>query len=298
MKMGESGEREEHVEFDLFFLVDSKNVGWEVKWLTVPSSWMDLNEVLFLACVCPFSGISGIGSQKDTEYWSHLSKLSSYHSQVKLSVSQVTITNSVLVGWWKLYNCTQIKFFFEMSSCSCWLPESPTGMTVWVSRILPSATAAMRSRIRRWDPPLGDGNCFALETGISTVEFQQHKSRKGGDFKVVSTTISVVDVHHYPVELKLFFDIDWLGRFKIGWLNYQPVNSSYQTTMTTSSCFCWPKVRQSMTLVNYSCLRQLELSESLATDIYIYIFVMYIEREVLHISTDVRQSIEKPSQRM
>lgn len=160
MKMGESGEREEHVEFDLFFLVDSKNVGWEVKWLTVPSSWMDLNEVLFLACVCPFSGISGIGSQKDTEYWSHLPKLSSYHSQVKLSVSQVTITNSVLVGWWKLYNCTQIKVFFEMSSCSCWLPKSPTGMTVWVSRILPSATAAMRSRIRRWDPPLGGWKLF------------------------------------------------------------------------------------------------------------------------------------------
>lgn len=131
--------------------------------------------------------------------------------------------------------CTQTKFFFEMSSCSCWLPESSTGMTVWVSRILPSATAAMRSRIRRWDPPLGDGNCFALETGISTVEFQQQKSRKGGDFKMFQQPslmlMFTTTLWSFPIKLFLTW-IDW-GRFK---MVYQPVNSSYQTTMTTSSC--------------------------------------------------------------
>lgn len=141
---------------------------------------------------------------------------------------------------------------------------------------------------RHW----GDGNCFALETGISTVVFQQHKSRKGGDFKVVSTTISDVDVQSTTLwSLNYFLTlIDWVDLKLVGLTTNQSTRP-IKLPWPPHRAICWPKVWQSMTLVNYSSLRQLELSEWKPG--YRYIEVLHIS-----ISTDVRQSIEKPSERL
>ena len=118
-------------------------------------------------------------------------------------------------------------------------------MTVWVSRILPSAYSRDEESNQTVGPAIGGWKLFRpwnwnFHRWISATQ----KSRKGVDFKVVSTTISDVDVHHYPVELKIIFDIDWLVVLK--WLAQLPTSqlvlSNYHDHLVVPSC--WPKVWQ------------------------------------------------------